>query len=323
MEQIEQAEIEPIRTLLRQAAPGKARDLEVLFRDLAPQFEIDHSDERILFEAHPDRNLVRVGSKSIRRLFAHANAASVVLARIGTPGLMDMAAEQRNELFAVADRLLTWAVSRDLQQSLKEADGGQPDLDAIMQGAEQDLPDGLLSSLSEAERVMGDGLFRTALAFILLHEFGHLKFGHRRAEGFWSYKQEKDSDRFAAGWLMTSPDGRDVSAYRLNRLLGIAVAELWLTVFNVFFGRLESKTHPEGYDRLLHVLDHFVDRSDVEEYQIIWFFVRTMVFAHMDTAGYKFDESDSVDMQGDQRDVANHLINRISNFRPERSDFNG
>jgi hypothetical protein len=168
--------------------------------------------------------------------------------------------------------------------------------------------------LSETQRAYGDGLFRTATAFILLHELGHLKFGHRREEGFWSFQHEKDADRFAAGWLMTSPDERDMSPYRLKRLLGIAVAELWLTVFNVFLGRRESNTHPEGYDRLFQVLDQFVDRSDGEEYRYIWTFVSTMLFAHMDTAGYKFDETDSTNMEGDQRDVANHLIDRIAKF---------
>lgn len=59
-----------------------------------------------------------------------------------------------------------------------------------------------------------------------------------------------------------------MSAHRLNRLLGVAVAELWLTVFNVFLGRQESNTHPEGYDRLFQVLDQYVDRGDDEEYHL-------------------------------------------------------
>lgn len=62
MAEIRRLEIEAIHTLLRQAAPGKAAQVDVLFRDLAPQFEIEHSDERILFEAHSDRNLIPTDS---------------------------------------------------------------------------------------------------------------------------------------------------------------------------------------------------------------------------------------------------------------------
>jgi hypothetical protein len=45
---------------------------------------------------------------------------------------------------------------------------------------------------------------------------------------------------------------------------------------------------------------------------MIWFFVSKMLFIHMWSAGFDFDESDLVHMQGDPRDEANYLIDRIS-----------
>jgi hypothetical protein len=296
------------------AAPAKAADLDDLFQRLSPVCELDHTEERILFHADADQNLIRIGTKCTMRLQAHALAAGVVIVGIGTPGFKEMNSDERKKLFVPANVLFTWAVSRDLQQSLQRLEGYERDLNTILQGADNDLPEEQLATLNKSQRVLGEGLFRFATAYILLHELGHLSFGHGRCQGYWSVQQEKDADWFAADWLLQAAVEKqgNPQAGRLNVLFGISVALLWLTVFNVFLGRRQSSTHPEGYDRLFQVLDRGIDQTDETEHQMIWYFVSTMLFSHMWAAGYDFDERDAAQMQGDPRDEVNYLIDRIA-----------
>jgi len=51
-------------------------------------------------------------------------------------------------------------------------------------------------------------------------------------------------------------------------MLGISVALLWLTVFNIFLGPIKNDTHPQGYDRLFQVLDHGIEQTDEDENQM-------------------------------------------------------
>lgn len=312
MASIERVNFEPIKNLLRMAAPAKAADLDALFQRLSPVCELDRTEERILFKADADKNLIRIGAKCTIRLQIHALAAGVIIAGIGTPGFKEINSDERKKLFGPADVLFAWAVGRDLQQWLKQIDGIQRDLATILRGAENDFPKDLLASLSEKQRVLGKGLLRFATAYILLHELGHLNFGHRRCQGYWSVQQEKDADWFAADWLLEVATQGGTQANRLNVLFGISVALLWLAVFNVFLGPAHSNTHPEGYDRIFQVLDRGIDPQDEIEHQMIWYFVSTMLFSHMWAAGFDFDERDAAQMQGDPRDEVNYLIDRIA-----------
>ena len=59
-------------------------------------------------------------------------------------------------------------------------------------------------------------------------------------------------------------------------------------------------------------LDHVIDWGNEEERELIWDFVSMMLFNHMGSAGFDFDETDAEHMQGDSRDEVNYLIDRIS-----------
>ena len=167
MAAVERINIEPIKQLLRMAAPGKATDLESLFQRLSPICELDRQEERILFQADADQNLIRIGTKCTLRLQAHALAAGVIIAGVSTPGLLDMTSEEEARLFKPADDLFRWAVGSHLRESLKkQLNDSEFDLDRIFPGADADLPDSVVSSLSSKQRVHGEGLFRFALAFI-------------------------------------------------------------------------------------------------------------------------------------------------------------
>jgi hypothetical protein len=233
MPSVERVNIEPIKKLLRMAAPAKAAELDDLFQRLSPVCELNRNEERILFKADAEQNLIRIGTKCTIRLQAHAMAAGVVVAGISTPGFTEMDSGERKTLFGPASVFFAWAVGRDLQQLLKRREGYERDLNTILEEAENDFPEELLSSLNKGQRVLGEGLFRYATAYILLHELGHLNFGHRGCQGYWSIQQEKDADTFAADWLLEAATQKGTQAGRINALFGIAVALLWLTVFNV------------------------------------------------------------------------------------------
>lgn len=320
MNQNERISTESIRKLLRTVSLNRAAEVDALLDELKPVCELDRQSERNLFwSLLSTPNVIGIGLKCSVRLQAHAYAAGVVITAIGTPGFKTMPKAERDKLFIPANQLFTWAVGVDVTRWLKQK-GIPLDKGHVLQAEEDDLPNEVLKSLSKEQRILGEGLFRYACAWILLHELGHLKFGHTYTEGYPSLEQEKEADRFAAEWMSESASGSsgDVDADRLNALFGIAVALLWLAVFNVYFGQKKSRTHPQGYDRLSQVLDQVIDWSNEEEHEMVWYFVSTMLFIHMWSAGYDFDEDDAVHMQGDPRDEVNYLIDRISKFERKK-----
>jgi hypothetical protein len=275
--------------------------------------ELDEEEDRILFQASSGNpNLIRIGVKCSVRLHAHSYAAGVIIAALGTPGYTGLSYDDHRELVSLADRLLTWAVSRDLQHWLRPREGFDRELHEILAGAGEDLPEDLLSSMSRTQRTLGEGMFRIACTWIILHEIGHLHLGHVSCRGYESISQEKEADRFATDWLLDgASSSRNAEASRTNALFGVAIALIWVTVFNVFLGQMETATHPQGYDRLFQILDQTIDRQNKDEHVMVWYFVVEMLRIHMWSAGYDFDREAKHAYQ-DPRDYANHLIDRIS-----------
>lgn len=307
---IERVAFAPFQGLLRRVSFGKSDELDALVGELAPVCELDRDAERNLFQAAlGNPNIIRIGTKCTVRLEKQAYAAGVVMLAISNPGFQHMGRTERHALLSPADALLTWSVGAQLRYVLTRK-GYRVEPEDVLPGYMEQLPPDILESLTETQHDRGRGLFLYALAFVLLHELGHLKFGHTES----TPENEKIADRFAAEWLSEAAfsSSGDVEADRLNALFGIAVALLWLTVFNVYFGPKKSTTHPEGYDRLSQVLDQVIDWGNEEEHQMVWYFVSTLLFIHMDSAGFDFDERDAIHMQGDPRDEVNYLIDRIA-----------
>jgi hypothetical protein len=304
-----------VRKLLISVSPNRAPELTALLDELRPLWLLNRDADRILFQAKLGQpNEIRMGLKCSKRLQVHSYAIAVILTSIERPK------QERDPIFTLVDEMLNWAVGVDLGPWLERA-GVELPANHILRQTDNDIPDHLLSKLSKMNRVVGMGIFRSATAWILFHELGHLKLGHTYLEGVPSLEQEKEADRFAAEWMTeaaseSSADQRPFD--RLCALFGATSALLWLTVFNVFFGPMESDTHPEGYDRLFQVLDQVIDRSDELEYGAVWESIALMLFVHMTSAGYEFDERDATHMQGDPRDEVNYLIDRISNFERKR-----
>jgi hypothetical protein len=303
----QQVSFDPLANLLRQAAPEKAADLDAILSRLQPICELDRQSERILFQARPSPCTIRIGIECTRRLQAHAYAAGIFFS---TPGCLEMGIEECRKLYAPADHLLNWAVSRELQQSLK-LKGMDVSLDDLLAGLGKELPDDILSSLNETQRLFGDCLFRFAIAFILLHELAHLEYRHTFCEGYWSIQQENDADRFAADWLLEGAS-RSTKAPQSNCChipVGIAVALLWLTIHNIFLGPRQTKTHPEGYNRLFQIVEHTLDADDQQKSSMVWEIVARLLCPHMATAKIELDPAR---MQGNPKDEVNYMIDVIS-----------
>jgi Peptidase U49 len=313
MRQMQRTDIEPIRALLRQVLRRKATDFDGLLSQLAPVLELDKEEDRIIFQTTiGNPNVIRIGVKCTVRLQAHAYASGIIIAALSTPGFNELSDSDRQELLSPADGFLTWAVGRDLQTWLRRREGFDTDLDKILAGAGTELPESLLTSLSRKQRIFGEGLFRIACAWIILHEIGHLHSGHVACREYESISQEKEADRFATDWLLDgASSSQNAESSRINALFGIAVALTWLTVFNVFLGQMESVTHPQGYDRLFQVLDHAIDPQNKVEHAMVWFFVDQMLLIHMWSAGFNSTQ-DAKHVYEDPRDHVNDLIDRIS-----------
>lgn len=310
MTAIRQVSSKPLIDLLKCSSRNRSTQLDAIMAELDPQFQLDTEKETVLFEASRPPNMITIGLKCTCRLQAHAYAFGIALAALGTPGYSEMTLEKQKQLYDSADPLLNWAVSRDL----REWTGQRFSLEEIFNRKGLELPNGILGTLNKMQCTLGEGLFRTAVAFILLHEVAHLKFQHKgynECDKYESIEQEKAADWFAADWLINSPGSSPV--HRLNCLYGVAVALLWETLYNVFFGRRESNTHPEGYDRLFQTLDRAIDQTDEKEGILVWELVSRMLFTHMETSGCKIETAPP---DNSPHGWANYLIDMISKMPP-------
>jgi hypothetical protein len=297
--------------LLRWAAPTKSKALDDLMASLRPKVQIDTGHSRILFSADSSTNTITVGLPCTYRLQAYAYAYAIILSALETPGYLSLSSDERKNLRSPAFAILNWAVSRDLQHWLKRIEGTERPLRDIFGGAGVELPEGLLNALKNDQRDLGECWFRRAAAFILLHELAHLYYGHVKCKGYVSIHQEKDADRFAAEWLTDASQMQSID--RLANLYGIAVALLWPTLYDAFFGPRQSETQPPGHERLYQVLDQSIDRSNGDEGLLIWDSLSRILSMHCDAAGIQVQLGL---MEGSPRDRVNYLIDLVSKKSP-------
>lgn len=317
MEANQQMLSDEIRKLLRVVSCDRADEIDTLFDELTPVFEVDRITEKTCFQAISGTpNIIRIGFNCTVRLQAHAYASGIYFNAKATLGYEKMSLEERHQLTAPADQFLNWAVGRDLQRWLCHR-GQELDPKHVSAIASNHLPIEAINSLDNSQRILGEGLFRYALAFILLHELGHLKYGHSSS----TLDNEKQVDRFAAEWMSEAAfdSSGNVESDRLSALFGCAISLLWLTTQNIYFGDTEINSHPQGYNRLWQVLDEVIDQSNDDEQEIVWDIVSDLLFIHMDAAGFPFDDKhDGIHLQTTPKDQVNYLINRISNWDHQR-----
>ena len=91
-------------------------------------------------------------------------------------------------------------------------------------------------------------LFLVAVAWIFLHEIGHVHRKHPlQTVSATSQQEEHEADKFASDWILDGARGEDVI---IKRSLGIAVANIVLIVLDLARGWPKITTHPKPYERL-------------------------------------------------------------------------
>jgi hypothetical protein len=161
----------------------------------------------------------------------------------------------------VATRLFAWALNQWLNA------GSVPDQDWL-EGTPQPRP----RPETPEDEVDITGKALTSLAFLLQHEFAHIRLGHI---GLSNFDDEKEADAEAVAWFMDKcpTDGkRDARGHAIATALSIIVAR------DIHRGRLPTReTHPRSYDRLSHSLERHFDQDET----YLWSYVSTILSLHI------------------------------------------
>lgn len=299
-----------ILQLLESAVPEQSPKLHDLVDKEGLWFVLDDQAEEIVFKADSMAGKITIGRKCLLRLRAHAYAYvlswRVLGDNVAAPHDAVGVLEQRGDLLRPANRLLTWAMARDLKCAYTAV--GRPlSLEQIMAGGDADLPPDILDTIPSNQRILCDGVAKHAFAYILLHEIVHVELKDVRRTGPASIEQERQADRIAAEWMLESSGLQRRN--RIGRLFGITVALMWLASLNVYLGPGDLHTHPPGYDRLGHILSQFINESDETEGQAVWSFVALLLFLHVDNRQLPYDASG---FSGSFKDIAKYLIDIVS-----------
>jgi hypothetical protein len=147
------------------------------------------------------------------------------------------AAEYRpgdNPKIVEALRLYRWALESAVTGTLQNWPNGAPQPDPQV--------------LDGSPVHCANELFLVAIAWIFLHELGHIHLKHAlRTVSVTSQQEEHDADKFATEWILDSVTDSDVI---LKRSLGMAVANIVLIVLDLAWGSPKIATHPKPYERL-------------------------------------------------------------------------
>ncbi len=93
-------------------------------------------------------------------------------------------------------------------------------------------------------------LFLCAIAWIIHHEFAHLRLKHT-TESLDSQRQEREADAAATDWILS---GSKVEQETKKRILGIATAVLSMQILERPGAKASDRSHPLAVERLSHCL---------------------------------------------------------------------
>lgn len=116
-----------------------------------------------------------------------------------------------------------------------------------------------------------NNVFLGAVAWILLHEVGHVHRQHE-VESSRSLKDEEEADEFAAKWVFEKvPEGPQ----REFRILAVGVALAWLLLFAPVGG---DAKHPPAYSRVMHVSSYFEPAVDSVALEVVAHLFKALFF---------------------------------------------
>jgi hypothetical protein len=286
MSPIQSSPIEVLRTYLfptlRTVCPERAIELFGVIDQRQIRFEFNETEERILFQSDSTKGVIRVGTRCLERLWALAYCYFIFYDKMREAKLRDPSVRSigfgSDPTLAAVSRLLSWAISVDWQIKAE----GKSRIDPLPEWPD-DLPRPIPNPAKCSNEDVADKLFLTALGFILHHELAHIRLDHVRQTGTDSVLQEKDADRSAAAWLLDNipPDDNRF----VQRLLGIALAMLWIAALDIYVPPDAASTHPPGYDRLYQLLAQHLD----DPHHPVWGFVSLALEAHLHAKGCAYD----------------------------------
>jgi hypothetical protein len=242
------------------------------------EFWGQHADSALLFVDSPefilnvetDTQLIRISRRVVEVTWCATYAYTTVWRLLLNSGQLG-SGETTELMVGTAERtatdLLAWALTQWLN-------AGRAHSENWPTGTPRPQP---LSDTPETELdITGKAL--TALAFLMQHEFAHIRLGH---SGPSSIEDEKEADADAVNWFLEKcpPDAkRGARGHSIATALSILVAR------DIHRGRLiNGTTHPRSYDRLSHGLErHF--KPDEEG---LWSYVSTILSLHITNSGLK------------------------------------
>ena len=142
---------------------------------------------------------------------------------------------------------------------------------------QKDLP--WPSRLTPPDVAAGDqaeinNVFFGAVAWILLHEVGHVHRQHE-VDSARSLKDEEEADEFAAKWVFEKvSDPRE----REFRIMAVGVALAWLLLFAPVGG---DAKHPPAYVRVMHVSSYFEAAEDSVALEVVAHLFKALFFPTM------------------------------------------
>ena len=96
------------------------------------------------------------------------------------------------------------------------------------------------------DEIVANELFLAAIAWILLHEIGHLRLNHSTVSA--NAKEEEDlADKEATTWVLQLEKDQ---LRRRKRIFGICVALLLITALDLNRGEFDNDSHPRAFDRM-------------------------------------------------------------------------
>jgi hypothetical protein len=292
-----------------------------LIDELGVTFAFDDKSPKMVFKSDHSGNSIKIGLRSLKRLWVRAYAYIHLYEHITKLQLADATARDfdltKDVNLANAMTMLAWAVDveRRLTGAGKDGDPGDVSLPAHFPWPPRNPP---RDSLENA----ADELFLCALAAVLHHEMGHLARKHDprtlpqrdpsildpakdsaqlEADRI-SIGREKEADSWSAEWLLEGLDPMD--GRFLKRVIGTSLGYLWSATRNIHTGYWLTTNHPPEWDRLYQNLKQYVD-SDTHP---VWLFVAYILQLHLQAIG----EDPTVEEVDSGEEWANILLNKVS-----------
>jgi hypothetical protein len=176
------------------------------------------------------------------------------------------------------DDLDWWAVESDLAGKRKEQGPPWP----------AHLPRPSPNVAHASDEHCATELFLCAAAFLLHHEFAHLRLNHSpysELESVDSILQEKEADFEAAEWILGEL-ADELDPMFQKRALGVGLGLVWIASLYVYAQtKMEHITHPPAYDRLFQVMEKHVHDGG----NLPWAFVQSVLALHLQNQGIPHD----------------------------------